>query len=94
MSADDNHESSSNALVPRPGTGLAETGRRTHPVLARMSRDLLARAEAQGLEHGALSPGEVCAARAGLSADSGLGRGVGRKAGMGVGAVGGVKDEA
>ena len=49
MSADDNREFSSNALVPRPGTGLAETGRRTHPVLARMSRDLLARAEAQGL---------------------------------------------
>jgi hypothetical protein len=49
MSADDNQESSSNDLVPRPGTGLAETGRRKHPVLARMSRDLLARAEAQGL---------------------------------------------
>ncbi|MEA3642901.1 MAG: hypothetical protein VBE63_23595 [Lamprobacter sp.] len=49
MSADVNYEYSSNALVPRPGTGLAETGRRTHPVLARMSRDLLARAEVQGL---------------------------------------------
>ncbi|MTW20496.1 hypothetical protein [Allochromatium palmeri] len=34
MSTDDNRESSSNALVPRSGTGLAETGRRTHPVLA------------------------------------------------------------
>jgi hypothetical protein len=49
VSSDDHQDSESNALVPRPGTGLAETGRRTHPVLARMSRDLLARAEAQGL---------------------------------------------
>lgn len=49
MSADDHHESRSNALVPRPGTDLAETGRRTNPVIARMTRDVLARVESRGL---------------------------------------------
>jgi hypothetical protein len=47
VSSDDHQDSESNALVPRPGTGLAETGRRTHPVISRMSRDVLARAKAQ-----------------------------------------------
>ena len=49
MSSDDHQDSRSNAIVPRPGTDLAETGRRANPIIARMTRDLLAQAESHGL---------------------------------------------
>ena len=38
-----------NALIQRPGTGLAGTGPHTSPVIARMTRDVLARAQAGGV---------------------------------------------
>ncbi len=38
-----------NALIQRPGTGLAGTGPHTSPVIARMTRDVLARAKAGGV---------------------------------------------
>ena len=49
MFSDEHQDSRSNAIVPRPGTDLAETGRRVNPVIARMARDVLALAESQGL---------------------------------------------
>ena len=38
-----------NALIQRPDTEIAGQERRTSPVIARMTRDVLARAEACGL---------------------------------------------
>jgi hypothetical protein len=49
MSSDDHQDSTSNALVPHPGTDLTKTGRRTNAVIARMTRDVLARAESHGI---------------------------------------------
>lgn len=48
--SDDSTDPSRNAIVRLPGTDMAETSRRAHPVIARMTRDVLARAEAQGLD--------------------------------------------
>lgn len=58
MSSNDLQDSKSNALVPRPGTGLAEVSRRTNPVIARMTRDVLARAQAQALSAARFRIGE------------------------------------
>ncbi len=49
MSSDNHPDAKTHAIVPRPGTDLAESSRRTHPVIARMTRDVLARAESHGL---------------------------------------------
>jgi len=39
----------SNSLIRRPDTGLTSTGRRTSPVITRMTQDVLARARAAEL---------------------------------------------
>jgi hypothetical protein len=52
MSSDnenDNGDLGQKAIVPRSGTDIAETTRRPNPVIARMTNDVLARAEARGL---------------------------------------------
>ena len=46
------------SLVHRPGTGLAGQERRTSPVIARMTRDVLARAAAHGLSQARFRIGE------------------------------------
>jgi hypothetical protein len=49
MSSDSSRDSSQNAIVPHAGTEIAETTRRISPVIQRMTRDVLARAESRGL---------------------------------------------